>query len=546
VTTGRDIVLLNGVPRSVDCRVVIFYAHPVWMPGPTLFDLLPRGQEALAAWLHDGSGGTAGAPARAVGAPLFVVWNGTYHFDSVEPASTARGDAIMQEAGRPKIAGARPTALKVLPPSTAVASLPPALLLAAASAAHAAASAHREVGETINAQREAAIVACRFTAAASGHASPSMPCFMFGSTFLSMPHHWASRCKQSTGILMGSPCALAWGSPGGLPLAARFAGGAAAAGGSAQPNPDSPPKPPTTAKPGPLPWGYAASILTDGVIHHLPPSESIADIPFGARAKCSKAFGLILKRGAATPHDVAAAAAYHLFSRWVLCRDCWHAAALKAGTKRPRAPEPCQYDTISKRAQAFLDGRWEDLHAAYMATVSDASASSAVIARNNFELKRQESACAKVSEGACSKGMAALLDKGTVEPDGDVAKSVLVPLHPITGALTPAQSAQLASWLLKVAGSAYEATPEAMTHALTTAAKASAPGPSGFRTSHLRRMLLEDDKQTKLSPPGPMGRSAPARFRRNFAKRGAPPAPSPCPSWLAGSAPSPWATPCAA
>ena len=103
-----------------------------------------------------------------------------------------------------------------------------------------------------------------------------------------------------------------------------------------------------------------------------------------------------------------------------------------------------------------------------------------------------------MSEGACSKGMAALLDKGTVEPDGDVAKSVLVPLHPTTGALTPAQSAQLASWLLKVAGSAYEATPEAMTHALTTAAKASAPGPSGFRTSHLRRMLLEDDKQTKL------------------------------------------------
>jgi hypothetical protein len=55
---------------------------------------------------------------------------------------------------------------------------------------------------------------------------------------------------------------------------------------------------------------------------------------------------------------------------------------------------------VSKRAQAFVDGRWADLHAAYVATVSDADMSAAVIARNNVELKRQESACAKVSEGA--------------------------------------------------------------------------------------------------------------------------------------------------
>ena len=125
VTTGRDIVLLNGVPRSVNCRVVIFYAHPTWTPGPTLFDLLPLGQAALAAWLRDGSGGSAGAPARAIGAPLFVVWNGTNHFDSVETVPTARGGASMQEAGRPKVAGPCPTSLKVLSPSVAVAPLPP-------------------------------------------------------------------------------------------------------------------------------------------------------------------------------------------------------------------------------------------------------------------------------------------------------------------------------------------------------------------------------------------------------------------------------------
>ena len=144
-----------------------------------------------------------------------------------------------------------------------------------------------------------------------------------------------------------------------------------------------------------------------------------------------------------------------------------------------------------------------DLHAAYLDTVADAGTSAVVVARNNFELRRQESACAKVSEGACSKGMAALLDKGTVERERDVAKAEgcagpARPLHPDTGALTPAQSAELSSWLLKVAGTAYEATPEIMTHALTTAAKVSAPGPSGFRTSHVRRLLLEHEAHLKL------------------------------------------------
>ena len=213
VTTGRDIVLLNGVPRSPDCRVVIFYAEPMWRaPIGNLYDLLPPGSEALAAWLRDGSGGPAGAPARSAGAPMFVVWNGTNHFDSVEPVRRVpeRGDATVREAAaRPKAAPS-PNAL---PPKAMLVTLPPALQHAAARAAHTAAFAPRSAGEIINAQRNAAIAACRDTAAASGHADSSLPCFMCGSSFLRMQTHWASRCNPTSGDLMGSPCALAWGEP---------------------------------------------------------------------------------------------------------------------------------------------------------------------------------------------------------------------------------------------------------------------------------------------------------------------------------------------
>ena len=217
------------------------------------------------------------------------------------------------------------------------------------------------------------------------------------------------------------------------------------------------------------------------------------DIPRGARTKVSKAFGLVLARGAVTPHDDGAAAAYHLFVRWVLRRDGWHVTAVRQGKKScsPPPEEAGAFDSVPKRAQAFLDGRWQELHAAYLDTVSTTAKAAAAAARGNAELRRQESACAKVGEGAYSKGMAALLDKGAVEPDGDVALAVLTPLHPTFGAMSAEERAEVKRWLEEV-NDPHTAAPEDMAHALATAAKAAAPGPSGMRTSHLRRMLLEN------------------------------------------------------
>jgi hypothetical protein len=128
------------------------------------------------------------------------------------------------------------------------------------------------------------------------------------------------------------------------------------------------------------------------------------------------------------------------------------------------------YDTISNRAQAFLDGDWRGLHAAFLDSIVSAAAAAAAASRGNAELKRQKSACAKVGEGACSKGMAALLDKGTVEPDGDIALAKLAPLHPANGAMTDEQRAEVQRWIKESTTAPHEATPEMMAHALTTAA----------------------------------------------------------------------------
>ena len=111
---------------------------------------------------------------------MFVVWNGTNHFDSVESVSIARGDAIMKKAARPKATcGPRcPGAPKALTPKTVVATLPPALLHAAASAAHAASSAQRDAGEPH--QHAARRLRCSLPIhrRCFGPCIPLLPCFM--------------------------------------------------------------------------------------------------------------------------------------------------------------------------------------------------------------------------------------------------------------------------------------------------------------------------------------------------------------------------------
>ena len=78
-------------------------------------------------------------------------------------------------------------------------------------------------------------------------------------------------------------------------------------------------------------------------------------------------------------------------------------------------------------------GSW---HLAPWAGVGDGCASSCSRV-SNCE-KHQESACAKVGEGAYSRGMADLLDTGSVVTDADEAVTVLTTLHPIFGGLMDA------------------------------------------------------------------------------------------------------------
>ena len=77
-----------------------------------------------------------------------------------------------------------------------------------------------------------------------------------------------------------------------------------------------------------------------------------------------------------------------------------------------------------------------------------------------------------MAEGAYSRAMADLLDTGSVVTDADEAVAMLMPLHGLIGALTDVQR-----WFSAVVDP-WHATPEDTAHTLSTAAKASAPGPS--------------------------------------------------------------------
>jgi hypothetical protein len=73
-------------------------------------------------------------------------------------------------------------------------------------------------------------------------------------------------------------------------IASRTATAAAAATPrAAKDMPDASP-PSSSPSPTDLPWTFAEQLLEGGALHHLPPPESAADIPFGARNKVSKAF----------------------------------------------------------------------------------------------------------------------------------------------------------------------------------------------------------------------------------------------------------------
>ena len=109
------------------------------------------------------------------------------------------------------------------------------------------------------------------------------------------------------------------------------------------------------------------------------------------------------------------------------------------------------------------------------------------------ELLRQERGCDKVGVNALSAGMRLIMDKGVPVTNADAAHAVLEPLHQGGGEITGAQLEEIEGWLGE-GDAPYQATPDEMLHALRTAAKGSAPGPSGFSTRLWQRSLVENEQ----------------------------------------------------
>ena len=85
------------------------------------------------------------------------------------------------------------------------------------------------------------------------------------------------------------------------------------------------------------------------------------------------------------------------------------------------------------------------------------------------------------------------MDKAVPVTDADAAHAVLEPLHQGGGEITDAQREEIECWLGEGVAP-YQSTPDEMLHALRTAAKGSAPGPSGFSTRLWQRRLVENER----------------------------------------------------
>jgi hypothetical protein len=112
---------------------------------------------------------------------MYVVWNGVNHFDATEPTPAVR-DPLQQPVqlsppgphdGKPKpLASPKP---KSTPPKPTPPALRPAAARTVAVASHAAAQASRAAGDSVAAQREAALAACRRSAESFGCAGAVNP-----------------------------------------------------------------------------------------------------------------------------------------------------------------------------------------------------------------------------------------------------------------------------------------------------------------------------------------------------------------------------------
>jgi hypothetical protein len=212
----RDIVLLNGLPGSTEPRVTVFYSDPRWLGNfagaGLLYDLCPPGSAALLAWMQSGTPISAGGPVPS-GDPMFLLYNGTNHFDAVDrrPLSVLpeqrqqqlqlqRRQQLQphcpqlqedveqqqqQQRQQQRLQKPKPTALP--PPSEPE-------RREAARASFAAAVAARGAAELCPSQHRAqAFAACAAILGGPPDKPATLrPCFMCGDNFARLKGHWAT------------------------------------------------------------------------------------------------------------------------------------------------------------------------------------------------------------------------------------------------------------------------------------------------------------------------------------------------------------------
>jgi hypothetical protein len=232
VLHGRDIVLLNGLLGSRSPRATLFYANPQWQGtfagASLLYDVCPAGVAALHAWLQHGTPISATAPAR-IGQPMFVVYNGTNHFDAVDFSSPPphqqgrhqEGQKQQEQQVQHQQQGQQQQQLwqqqqqqqgqqqgTKRPRHEQLPSAGAALQREAACDSFAAAVAARaDLSLNPAQQREKAKTAYVHVLGRYTTTAHKLPCFMCGVHFAGLQGHLATKHRTGTG---GSDCAFAW------------------------------------------------------------------------------------------------------------------------------------------------------------------------------------------------------------------------------------------------------------------------------------------------------------------------------------------------
>ena len=91
IALKRDIIMINGVPRGEEVWTAVFYQSAEWrstVQRSAIYDTCTN-IAAIKDWINGGEPLSPNAPKVDRQPPLFVLWNGTNHFEPLRPVDTA-------------------------------------------------------------------------------------------------------------------------------------------------------------------------------------------------------------------------------------------------------------------------------------------------------------------------------------------------------------------------------------------------------------------------------------------------------------------------